>query len=113
MQPNDRALYVIKKSPLNKEPQLALHVQLWAGIPAILRFHDTIQEYKILGKVAKIEDDAIHFKATDGGLWTLQELTIEEYRLNVAKHVEHGEILANTIKSTERLWEWYRKQYPL
>ena len=113
MQPNDRALYVIKKSPLNNDTQLALHVQLWAGIPEILRFHDTIQEYKIPGRVAKIEDDAIHFKDTDGATWTLQEVTIEEYRLRLAKHVEYGEILANSIKSTEKLWQWYRNQYPL
>ena len=27
--------------------------------------------------------------------------------------VKNGEIIAKTIKTTENLWEWYRKQYPI
>ena len=119
MQPNDRALYCILESPRSsRKPgtQLALHVQLWAATkdePETLCFYDTGRGHMIPGQVVGIEDHSIRFEDEDGGIWELREVTIQEYRHRLAKTVQNGEEIAKAIKTTEDLWEWYRKTFPI
>lgn len=119
MQPNDRALYCILEAPgSSRKPgtQLALHVQLWAATkdePETLCFYDTGRGHMIPGQVVGIEDHAIRFEDERGGIWELREVTIQEYRHRLAKTVPNGDEIAKTIKTTEDLWEWYRKTFPI
>ena len=117
MQPNDKALYVILKSPHSIRPtQLALHVQLWEGTdgyPETLCFHDTNRGHMIQGETVGTDEHSLRFKDRDGEEWELREVTIQEFRHRLAKHVSDGDEIAKTIKSTEDLWEFYRKTFPL
>lgn len=119
MQPNDRALYCIIKSPVDKRgqgTQLALHVQLWEGTdgePETLCFFDTDRGHMFPGKVTDIQEHTFTFTDIRGGVWEFREVTIQEFRHRLAKHVENGDIIAKTIKTTEDLWEWYRKTFPI
>ena len=119
MQPNEKALYCIIKSPSTKKAfgtQLALHVQLWEGEngePDTLCFYDTDRGHMIPGELKEIQDNAFTFEASRGGTWKLREVTIQEFRHRLAKTVINGVEIAKTIKSTEDLWEWYRKKFPI
>ena len=120
MQPNDKALYVILKSPNHNDKQhghqLALHVQFWMGNkewPDIHCFDDTNRGHMIYGKAAEIEDHSFTFQDRDGGTWELREVTIQEYRHRLAPTIEGGEAIAKTIKTTADLWAYYRKLFPL
>lgn len=119
MQPNNKALYVILKSPITGErqgTQLALHVQILAKTnehPETLCFYDTNRGHMIEGKVVGVEDHAIRFQDTKERIWELREVTIQEFRHRLAKHVGNGDAIAQTIKTTEDLWEWYRKKFPI
>ena len=120
MQPNDKALYVILKSPHNADNrpghQLALHVQFWTGDgewPDILCFYDTDRGHMIRGKATEIKDHSFTFEDRNGDTWELREVTIQEYRHRLAKTVAGGEAIAQTIKTTEDLWAFYRKTFPI
>lgn len=115
MQPNDKALYVILKSPHragDNGTQLALHVQLWDN-PERLCFDDTARGHMIEGEMAEMLAHSFTFKDRNGGTWELREVTIQEYRHRLAKHIENGDYIAKTLKTTEDLWEWYRKAFPI
>lgn len=45
------------------------------------------------------------------GEWTFKELTIEEFRRWIYKHVGMGEAIAAKIQTTADLHEWYRKTF--
>lgn len=117
MQPNDKALYCITQSPHSKKgTQLALHVQLWAKTlrePETLCFYDTTRGHMIPGKVVGIQDDGFRFEDQRGNTWELREVTIQEYRHRLAKAVVNGEEIAKAIKTTEDLWHWYRRTFPI
>ena len=119
MQPNDKALYVVVRSPHTGNrmgTQLALHVQLWVETgeqPETLCFYDTSRGHMIPGKVIGVEDHSIRFQDKNEQIWELREVTIQEFRHRLAKTVANGEAIAQTIKTTAELWEWYRKKFPI
>lgn len=117
MQPNLSALYVILKSPHtrgNHGSQLALHVQLREDNGRdILCFYDTDRGHMKPGDMVEIRDNGFTFVDHNGGTWEFREVTIQEFRHRLAKHVGNGEEIAKTIKTTEDLWEWYRKTFPI
>lgn len=45
------------------------------------------------------------------GEWVFKELTIEEFRRWIYKHVGMGEAIAAKINTTDDLHEWYRKNF--
>lgn len=119
MLPNKRALYCIIKSPGIKKglgTQLALHVQLWPGSdgePETLCFYDTNRGHMFPGKMTEIQDHTFTFTDKRGDIWEFREVTIQEFRHRLAPHVDNGENIAKVIKTTEDLWEWYRKTFPI
>ena len=45
------------------------------------------------------------------GAWRFEKLTIERFRRETYKIVEGGNYIAQVIRSTVDLHEWYRKRY--
>ncbi len=65
------------------------------------------------GEVVRGIEDGFVFRC-DGykpGEWIFKELTIEEFRRWIYKHVGMGEAIAAKIHTTEDLHEWYRKTF--
>ncbi len=115
MQPNLKALYVIFRSPHRPEgngTQLALHVQIWKN-PERLCFYDTNRGHMIEGNMDEVYDHSFTFKDRHGEIWELREVTMEEFRDRLARHVGNGEEIAKALETTENLWEWYRKTFPI
>ena len=121
MQPNDKALYVILKSPITPKGegvQLALHVQLQPatreGSKECLCFYDTERGHMINGAMEKTEEHSFTFRDSwRDEAWEFREVTIQEYRHRLAEHVASGKAIAAALKTTENLWEWYRQNYPI
>ena len=117
MQPNDKALYVILKSPRTGQKvgaQLALHVQLRAGRDdEIMCFFDTERGHMIHGEITSIHDHGFTFQDIENFTWELREVTIQEFRHRLAKTVGHGVEIAKTLKTTDDLWAWYRRAFPI
>lgn len=117
MQPNSKALYNIDQTPWRKDGvQLALHVQIKNDI---LMFYDTNRGHMIHGKLVEEYENGFAFEAFEGeglsanGLWVFHEVTIEEFKHHIYKTVGNGKGIADTLKTTDELWEWYRKTFPL
>lgn len=78
-----------------------------------LWFFDTIRPHMFEGEIVRETEDGFVFRS-DGvfpGEWTFKELTIEEFRRWVYKHVELGEVIATKVHTTADLHEWYRKKF--
>lgn len=78
-----------------------------------LWYFDSIHGHMIKGEIVRETDDGFVFRS-DGykpGEWTFKELTIEEFRRWVYKHVGMGEAIAAKIQTTADLHEWYRKTF--
>ena len=78
-----------------------------------LRFYDTIRGHMIPGEVTEDGPDGFTFREAnaDPAEWTFKVLTIEDFRRDVCRIVENGDVLARVIKTTADLHEWYRKTY--
>lgn len=118
MQPNPKALYVISKTHargLQPAAEIAMYVQIWPdslGQKHSLFYYDTDRGHAIPGEITGIGDTSIRFRDKDGVIWDLDEVTIDEYRNNLAEHLDNGQEIAKSCKTTEQLWAWYRKEYP-
>ena len=117
MQPNSKALYHITQNPWRKDGgQLALQVQIKNDT---LMFYDTNRGHMIHGKLVEEYENGFAFEAFEqegawvNGLWIFREVTIQDFRQHLCQAVGHGEVIAKTINTTEELWEWYRKTFPL
>ena len=90
-QPNEKALYVLDMGPDGNTQQLCLHMMI----------RQAPQEHG--------------FTWTDwrGDDWTFREVTIQEFRNSLWQYVGNGYGIAKAIHTTEDLWEWYRKTFPI
>ena len=107
---NRRLVYTIKRPGDKKPTGLALNCHLWHGA---FRYFDMEHGHEIPGKVTEDGEDAFTF-TSEGcapGAWQLEKLTIERFRRETYKIVEGGNYIAQTIRSTADLHEWYRKRY--
>lgn len=80
-----------------------------------LRYFDTIRGHMVQGEIAQETEDGFTFRS-DGyapGEWTFQELTIQDFRRWVYKHIGMGEAIAQKITTTADLHEWFRKTFGL
>lgn len=69
--------------------------------------------HMIKGEVLRETEDGFTFRS-DGyapGEWTFKELTILDFKRRYFKIIVGGEEIAHTIKTTEDLHEWYRKEF--
>ena len=117
MQPNSKALYNIDQTPWRKDGvQLALQVQIKNDT---LMFYDTNRGHMIHGKLVEEYENGFAFEVSEQegawvtGLWVFREVTIQDFRQHLCQAVGNGEAIAKTINTTEELWEWYRKTFPL
>jgi hypothetical protein len=69
--------------------------------------------HAIPGEVLRETEDGFTFRSTgyNPGEWTFKELTIRDFKRKYFKLVVGGEEMALTIKTTEDLHEWYRKEF--
>lgn len=69
--------------------------------------------HMIDGELVRHTEDGFIFRASlcYPGEWIFRELTIEEFRRKIYRHVEEGSILAQVIHTTDDLHEWYRKAF--
>ena len=107
---NRRLVYTVKRPGDKKPTGLALNCHLWHGA---FRYFDMEHGHEIPGKVT--EDGEGAFTLTSEGCapgaWQFEKLTIERFRRETYKIVEGGNYIAQTIRSTADLHEWYRKRY--
>lgn len=69
--------------------------------------------HSIEGEMLRETEKGFTFQS-DGynpGEWMFKELTIQEFKRKYFKTVVGGEEIAHTIKTTEDLHEWYRKEF--
>lgn len=107
---NRRLVYTIKRPGDKKPTGLALNCHLWHGA---FRYFDMEHGHEIPGEVAEDGEDAFTF-TSEGyapGAWQFEKLTIERFRRETYKIVEGGNYIAQVIRSTADLHEWYRKRY--
>lgn len=109
-----RKVYYFRWTGEPKYTGLAMDCQIrvgegWKGIC----FFDSIRGHMIDGDLVRETEDGFVFRASlcEPGEWTFKELTIEEFRRWVYKHVELGEVIADKIRTTADLHEWYRKKF--
>ncbi len=71
------------------------------------------REHMIKGEVLREMEDGFTFRSDgyDPGEWTFKELTILDFKRKYFKIIVGGEEIAHTIKTTEDLHEWYRKEF--
>ena len=116
-QPNEKALYVLVMGPEGNTQQLCLHMIIRPAPrkPDILElcFHDTDRGHMIRGKMKSTSKNGFTWTDWQGNDWEFQEVTIQKFRRSLWKHVVNGIGIANTVHSTEDLWEWYRKTFPI
>lgn len=107
---NRRTTYTVTWPGSKKPTGLALNCHMKDGQ---LRYFDTIRGHMIPGKAIQDGDDSFVFESTAGfmpGAWTFKALTIEDVRRGVV-WIENGDVIAQTIKTTDDLQEWYRKTF--
>lgn len=69
--------------------------------------------HTVPGEVLQEIENGFTFRS-DGynpGEWTFKELTMKDFKRKYFKLVVGGEEIALTIKTTEDLREWYRKEF--
>ncbi len=116
-QPNEKALYVIDSCPHGSNNQLALHIIVRDSPDepgtAELCFYDTNRGHMIRGKMKKIQEYGFIWIDWRGDDWIFREVTIHEFRHSLWQYVCNGDSIAKVINTTEDLWEWYRKTFPI
>jgi len=79
-----------------------------------LWYFDSIHGHALKGEIVSETDGGFVFRSDRTGPigeWTFKELTIEDFRRWVYKHIEQGEIIAAKISTTADLHEWYRNRF--
>lgn len=112
MQPNEKALYVIDKGPYASGYQLCLHVTTTFR-EGYLCFDDTNRGHMFKGEITKEYKNAFEFTDERGNLWVFREVTIQEFRHKLHNAAYNGEAIAKLCTTTEDLWEYYRKAFPI
>lgn len=109
--PNPKALYIVDKGPYG-EDQLCLHVtdKFREGY---LCFDDTDRGHMIRGTIKKRYNNGFLFEDLAERQWIFREVTIQEYRHQISKHVTNGKAIAKLCTTTEDLWEYYRRTFPI
>lgn len=111
MQPNEKALYVIDKSPYGNGG-LCLHMTTNFK-KGYLCFHDTQRGHMQKGTITNEYKNGFEFKDASDQEWIFREVTIQEFRHRISKTVGNGEQIGKLCTTTADLWEFYRKRFPI
>lgn len=111
-QPNPQALYVMRKSPYGDGKQLVLHVTD-SFEEGYICFDDTNRGHMIEAKNVETKERSFSFIDTQDRLWEFEEVTIEEFENSLYQYVWNGQEIAKLCATTEDLWEYYRKEFPI
>lgn len=105
-----RAVYQYRRPGAAGFDGLAMDVQLHEGR---LRFFDTLRGHELEGRMGEEGDGTFTYESESAfpGVWTFRVLALAEFKARAYKNVVDGDVLAATIKSTEDLHEWYRREY--
>jgi hypothetical protein len=65
----------------------------------------------IEGEVVREKEGGFIFRSDgyDPGEWAFKVLTIQDFKREYFRNIVDGKVLAQTIKTTKDLHEWYRK----
>ena len=110
VQPNKKALYIIDKSP-HGEDMVCLYVTDTFR-QGYLCFDGLDRGHMVEGTILEKYENGFIFEDKNGIKWTFREVTIQEYRHQIAKKVYNGANIAKLCTTTEDLWDYYRKEYP-
>lgn len=110
-QPNEKALYFIKTSPYGGE-QVVLHVTNKFR-DGYICFEDTNRAHMIQGEIKDCGKGSFSFMDREGRLWEFEEVTIDVFREKICRFVVNGEKIVETCATTESLWEYYNRCYPI
>lgn len=110
--PNDKAFYVLRKTPHGVGGQVVLHVTdiFKAGYVC---FDDTNRGHMIKGEIIEQNDRTFTFMDKNQDLWIFEIVTIELFCEEVYRYVCGGVEIMKFCNTTEDLWEYYRKEFPL
>ena len=106
-----RKVYIYKKTSEKDFMDIACDCHIHKGNLRFLIPPD--RGHMIKGEVTGMTEDGFTFRS-DGyapGEWTFKELTIQDFKRKYFKMIVAGVEMAHTIKSTEDLHEWYRKEF--
>jgi hypothetical protein len=113
---NSKAVYIYKKPGRKDFTGVALFVE--QRNEGSLIYHDTCHGHELIGRMKEETDDGCIFEANEEdnvypGEWQFKLLTIEAFRRKYYEIVVDGDIIAQTLHTTEDLWEWYRTKYEI
>lgn len=109
---NKRAVYVFKPPGEKEFTGIALDTHIHNGS---LRFFDTNRGHEIPGEVTAEDEKGFAFTSTGAmpGEWRFKVMTIEEFRRKYYKQVEGGDTIAAKIRTTDDLYQWYRREFKI
>ena len=111
-QPNDKALYILRKSPHGNDGQVVLHVTDTFK-KGYLCFDDTNRGHMIKGEIIRQDKKTFLFRDVNGDLWEFEIVSIELFKEEAYRYVYNGVSIAQLCNTTEDLWEYYRKEFPM
>lgn len=109
--PNDKALYIIRKSP-HGEGQVVLHVTDTFKEGHVC-FDDTNRGHMIRGEMLEQKEEMFTFRDKYGDIWEFEIVTIEKFDEEIYQYVYNGESILEICNTTEDLWKYYRKTFPM
>ena len=111
-QPNDKALYVIRKSPYGDGGQLVLHVTDTFK-EGYICFDDTNRGHMIKGEITEQDESAFTMIDKNGDAWIFEIVTIEMFREDIYQCAYNGKNIAKLCTTTNDLGEYFRKEFPI
>ena len=109
--PNEKALYIIRKSP-HDDGQVVLHVTDTFK-EGYVCFYDTNRGHMIKGIITFQEDKTFTIRDKHNEEWIFEIVTIDMYKENIYRYVFEGKSILETCHTTEELWEYFRKLFPI
>lgn len=110
-QPNNKALYIIRKSPYG-DRILALHVTDTFR-EGYICFDDTNRGHMIKGKITEKDETTFTMIDRNEDIWIFEMVTIEMFQEEAYQYVYNGKNIAKLCATTDDLWEYYRKEFPM
>ncbi len=111
-QPNKDAVYLLEKSPYGNGEQIVLYVtdEFREGY---ICFDDTNRGHMIRGKIVEKGADSFTFFDENKNEWKFREISIESFKAGVYSLVYGGEEISRRCDTTEALWKYFRRQFPM